>query len=601
MSSRTLGNWLCAMALATTATLVPIATRAQTAIEPNMAISRFSPSPAGDRFFGVQSPFVAGDGVGHAMLLFDYAYRPLVLRRTSDGTDIGDVVSNQWTMHLNGTLAMWHRLNINLDVPIVLAQNGDDPTVNGTTFVSPSGAAFGDVRIGARLRIFGEYYDPFQLAVGGYLWTPTGPEKSYVSDNTVRGMPFVGIGGYHDWILWSLVAGADIRRPQDFADSGQGTMIRWGAGLGFLVDDKKHLQVGPELTVTMTPRDLQKRTVNAEILAGGRYRVIDDLEVGLAVGPGLSYGTGTPVVRLVTSVAYTPKPEPAPADRDRDGIVDAQDACPDTPGVRSENKAKHGCPPSCDKDGDGIVDGRDACPETPGIPSENPQQNGCPRRPGDRDQDGIFDADDACPDKPGIAHDNPEKHGCPPPPDRDEDGVIDVEDACPGIPGPRTNDPATTGCPDQDGDGIPDHKDACPKQKGLPNADPTKHGCPDVVVTAKEIVILEKVEFDTGKATIKSVSFPLLDKVANVLKKHTEFLLVEVQGHTDNRGTRQMNIGLSQRRAKSVRQALISRGIAADRLSSKGYGPDKPVADNKTDEGRQQNRRVQFKILKKKK
>ena len=178
--------------------------------------------------------------------------------------------------------------------------------------------------------------------------------------------------------------------------------------------------------------------------------------------------------------------------------------------------------------------------------------------------------------------------------------MLDVDDACPGIPGPRTNDPATTGCPDSDGDGIPDHKDACPKQKGVPNVDPTKHGCPSVVVTAKEIVILEQVQLDTNKATIKSVSFPLLDKVAKVLRKHTEFLLVEVQGHTDNRGGRAMNIGLSRRRAKSVRQALITRGIAADRLTSKGYGPDKPVADNKTDEGRQQNRRVQFKILKKK-
>ena len=131
--------------------------------------------------------------------------------------------------------------------------------------------------------------------------------------------------------------------------------------------------------------------------------------------------------------------------------------------------------------------------------------------------------------------------------------------------------------------------------------DPKKNGCPRAVrVSENEIFILEQVQFDTGKATIKKVSDTLLDEVAGVLKEHAEILKIEVQGHTDDRGARAMNMALSKARAEAVTKALIKRGIAKGRLTFNGYGPDKPVDSNATDEGRQKNRRVQFAILEKK-
>ncbi len=171
--------------------------------------------------------------------------------------------------------------------------------------------------------------------------------------------------------------------------------------------------------------------------------------------------------------------------------------------------------------------------------------------------------------------------------------------------GVRTDDPKTNGCPpppkDTDGDGITDDLDACPNEKGPPDPDPKKNGCPrSVRVTDKEIFILEQVQFDTAKATIKKVSDRLLDEVAGVLKEHPEIKKIEVQGHTDNRGVRLQNKLLSQQRADAVMKAMIKRGIAPSRLTAKGYGQDVPVADNTTDEGRQKNRRVQFTILEKK-
>ena len=207
-----------------------------------------------------------------------------------------------------------------------------------------------------------------------------------------------------------------------------------------------------------------------------------------------------------------------------------------------------------------------------------------------------MDEQDACPNVPGVADDDPTRNGCPP--DRDGDGVIDAQDACPDVPGVISVDPAQNGCPpDRDGDGILDGEDACPDAPGVANADPKKHGCPLVVVTDKEVVILEKVEFDLNKATIKPVSDPLLDQVAKILKDHPELTKIEVQGHTDSQGPGLYNKQLSQRRADAVKEALVSRNVDAGRLTSKGFGEDVPIASNDTEEGRAQNRRVQFKIV----
>src|SRR5690606_5221976 len=137
-----------------------------------------------------------------------------------------------------------------------------------------------------------------------------------------------------------------------------------------------------------------------------------------------------------------------------------------------------------------------------------------------------------------------------------------------------------------------------PDEPGVKQDDPKKNGCPRVVVTEKEIVILQKVEFDFDKATIQPVSDPLLDDVAETLKKHPEIVLVEVQGHTDNKGTPFYNQKLSGLRAEAVKKALVARGVEANRLISKGYGQSKPIATNDTEEGRAENRRVQFQIIK---
>jgi outer membrane protein OmpA-like peptidoglycan-associated protein len=119
-----------------------------------------------------------------------------------------------------------------------------------------------------------------------------------------------------------------------------------------------------------------------------------------------------------------------------------------------------------------------------------------------------------------------------------------------------------------------------------------------VVTTEKGIAVTEKIQFDLNKAEILSASDSLLDEVAQVLKENPHVLELEIEGHTSSDGKAEHNQKLSQERAEAVKAALEKRGVAAERLSAKGYGSSRPVADDATEEGREKNRRVDFTILK---
>ena len=567
--------------------------RAQT--QQTFALDQFEPAPAGDRFFGTQG----GDPGGHVsprfMLLGEYAYRPLVLYENDGDDRVGNVVSDQLFLHLGAGLALWQRVSFSADLPLAIVNDGGSPNSGAQAFSSPSGASLGDLRLGARVRFLGEPDGAFQLGLSGYLWLPTGDQDSFTGDGSVRGLPALVANGQIGHFVYAANAGLTLRAERRFAATTLGPQVQFAAAVGLLGLDKK-LQIGPEIYGTTTTKDAFDRdTTNLEAILGLKYRA-GPVVFGAAAGPGVTRGLGTPTLRAILSVAYAPEPEPErePSDRDRDGIFDDDDACPDRFGVPSTKPNFNGCP---DTDKDGVFDAEDACVDVAGNRSDDPKKNGCPE-PKDRDGDGILDAEDACPDEPGQASDDPKLNGCPP--DRDGDGILDEQDACPDVKGKRSPDPEQNGCPgDTDGDGIRDDKDACPREKGKPDPDPSKNGCPALVrVTAGEIVILQQVQFKTASDVILPASDDLLQQVAAVLKEHPELTKLEIQGHTDSRGNAAYNQALSQRRAASVVKWLTTRGgIEASRLSPKGYGKDEPIDSNDTEEGRQRNRRVQFKIL----
>ena len=266
-------------------------------------------------------------------------------------------------------------------------------------------------------------------------------------------------------------------------------------------------------------------------------------------------------------------------DMDNDKVSDAKDKCKEIPGLLKFE----GCP---DRDGDDVPDATDQCPDIKGLIA----LAGCP----DRDGDGVIDGKDDCPDIPGLTTLN----GCP---DTDGDGIRDGDDDCPTLAGPAW----FTGCPDTDNDSIPDPKDDCPTEAGpLANK-----GCPvkitqapiaPVLLTPEEQEIINKVfdnlEFETGKAIIKESSFESLNALALLMNKRSS-LKLNIDGHTDNTGSASINKTISLKRANAAKAYLEGRGVDGRRITTKGFGKDKPIATNNTAAGRAKNRRVEFLLV----
>ena len=272
-----------------------------------------------------------------------------------------------------------------------------------------------------------------------------------------------------------------------------------------------------------------------------------------------------------------------PFDEDGDGVPDYLDKCPRTPaGVPVD---EHGCP--FDEDGDGVPDYLDKCPGTPAAARGFVDEHGCPK---DTDGDGVPDYLDKCPNTPaGVQVD---EHGCPL--DEDGDGVPDYLDKCPGTPAAARGFVDEHGCPkDSDGDGVPDYLDKCPNTP--PGVQVDKDGCPEIKASVRRTFerALQGIQFETGKDVIKPVSFPILNEIVKIMNENPTYYL-EINGHTDNVGNPEFNQTLSERRAISVKNYLVSKGVSADRLTAQGFGDTRTVATNATAAGRAQNRRVEF-------
>lgn len=362
----------------------------------------------------------------------------------------------------------------------------------------------------------------------------------FMTDLTLlRAVHFIALGAYNT-NNYSTIGGQFLLRTR---------------GLDFYVGSEKLLNT---YQVTQQMADHKKKS---------------SLALGLDVNFGMAFRFGHCPKK--TTTGYT-----GPVDSDNDGVLDIVDECPFKAGPK-ENK---GCPWP-DTDGDGVLDVEDGCPTIAG-PVEN---KGCPWP--DSDGDGVPDKDDQCPAVAGPAASN----GCP---DTDGDGVYDKDDACPTVPGPKEN----LGCPyqDTDGDGVPDKDDQCPAVPGLPSL----MGCPPepkkVELTQEEQEVVNKVfsnlTFETGKAVITASSYPSLDALYELMIKKPTFKVM-VEGHTDNVGKAAANKKLSEQRAVAVTKYMENKGIEGSRLIAKGYGSERPVADNKTPAGRAKNRRVEFTIL----
>lgn len=561
--------------------------------EPLMVnVQRFQPSPHAGDLLTLRHAGLRPDQASTAGLFFSYGRNPLVLIDKSGASETAyRVVSDQTLLEVFGSVMLFERLSLGLNVPMVPYGAGSDALLN---MEPPSGFDAADMRLSARWAFLPRDVHGLGLAVEPEVTLPLATAYSYAGDSGVTLTPRVVVDYGIGETVFAFNAGVKLRRSQNLIYTRTSSELQAGVGASHSLVRGRYMLLGELDFATQTHDLLDGNGTALEGQIGGAICLAKQFQVFVAGGGGLLRGVGSTSLRLTTGLRHGRcEREPVILDRDRDGIPDARDACPDKPGAAHQDPARHGCPPP-DRDKDGVPDEVDACPDKPGVPDPDPAKNGCAP---DRDGDGIADAIDACPDLPGVADDDPKRHGCPR--DSDGDGIPDLHDACPKVPGVKNPDPAKNGCPpDRDGDGIPDPLDACPDTPGLPSPDRVKNGCPKPRVTATEIVIVQRVQFDVDSVVIQPRFHSVLNDVAALINAHPELLKIEIGGHTDSTHTPQHNMRLSWGRSRSVKHYLVERGVAPHRLEERGFGMTQPVDTNATADGRLRNRRVVFKILK---
>jgi outer membrane protein OmpA-like peptidoglycan-associated protein len=601
-------------------------THAQAEEPADFSLERFSPAPSREDLLDASSGVVP-EHLDHDVALWGtYSLNPLVLYREGEGGRLeraGVLVGHRVGAHLVGALALFEWVQIAAEMPLVLYQGrGAPPDPADAELGDLAALGLGDLKIRPRIRILRQAEQWVNLSVAPVFTLPTArPQGAYFGDSFLTFTPELAASRSWGSMRGALNLALRLRPESEWVNLTVGHEVLWRGAFGFRLHEVDGMEFPLELGATLhgatplaTPFIHQNQNP-LEVLLGATWDFFGPWQAVGALGTGLSAGFGAPDLRVVAAIRYSPRF----FDKDKDGIEDHKDQCPKRPEDKDGYRDGDGCPDP-DNDKDGVLDKADRCPDVPG----EPDYKGCP--PGDRDGDGIKDDADECPDQMEDVDGFEDENGCPDP-DNDDDGTLDTADKCPVEPGPKENNgcpkpdrdkdgvpdeedecpdlPGSAelkGCLDQDSDGIPDPQDQCPTEPETINGVDDEDGCPDkgkirVKVTKSKVEILEKVFFDTGKDVIKARSHKLLNQVALTLKANPAIELVRIEGHTDNQGGTEFNQDLSEKRAQAVRRYLLNRGVARERLDSKGFGESKPVASNASASGREKNRRVEFRIL----
>lgn len=559
-------------------------------IDPDLVVQRFNPITGADGVFTVDGSRSQSHLQISAGLMLNYSHDPLVLEVEGEDETI-PIVEDQLVADVLFNIGLWDVLEIGLALPVYgvnSASVGDNDL---------SGATIGDLRVRPKFTLLDRNDSPVGVAAIAHITLPTGDDQAFTSAGGVSVRPgFILDLGDDDLLLTSNIA-FDIQGTQDFGNLETGSAFVYGLGVKYqFVED---LYLGSEIFGATTFNNaFSEQNSPMEGVLGLEYHGPASIRYTVGVGKGLVGGFGAPAARVFAGLKFAQDRR----DTDGDGIYDAEDQCVEEPEDKDKFEDSDGCP-DLDNDQDGLPDAEDSCPNDPEDVDTFEDIDGCPDP--DNDQDGTLDADDECPLVAGPE----ENKGCPIG-DTDNDGILDNVDECPTEPEDKDGFEDENGCPDpdNDSDGILDADDQCPNEPETINGVKDEDGCPDkgevkVIVKGDEIKILDRVYFDTAKSTIKERSFSLLNQVALTLRANPQITLVEVQGHTDDRGGDDYNRELSDDRAKAVRDYLVRKGIDGGRLKARGYGEDKPaikidgLRGGKLRDARSKNRRVQFVII----
>jgi OOP family OmpA-OmpF porin len=330
---------ITALLLASVATLRAGQADAQ-AVTTGFALDQFSPSERGSDWYDEDSLDLRGDPGAAIGVVGELAIRPLVIYNP-DGSTRAIPVRDQLILHPGASVTLFTRLRIGLDVPVAVYQSGTSGSVDGVAYPAVTSGGVGDLRLAADVRLFGQYEGPISVALGAQFFFPSGNSAQYLGDNSFHAvLPRVLVAGQLGWFAYAAHLGFHYRGlDTTVAGATVGSDVIFGASAGVRALDGK-LVAGPELYGSTGVRDgvFDVKSTPVELLLGAHYLIGSSVRVGGGIAPGLTRAYGEPEVRFLTSVEWVSSaPAPPPADSDHDGILDPDDACPDVPGVKTDD------------------------------------------------------------------------------------------------------------------------------------------------------------------------------------------------------------------------------------------------------------------------
>ncbi len=541
-------------------------------------IERFR--PASDTFgYGVTH---SATTLGHLQLGVglwgNYSNDPVVLvwegdRVLSDTEDGDGIIDDRAMVDLQLGIGISPYFSLSIDAPAVVWQEGFEPSSadNPNRSSELVATGFSDLRVVPKLALIDLDKYPVGLALLAEVDVPGNYGGSFLSEEELAATPMIAL---------ELADKSVRRREYVFRASGNaGFRVREIARFRDLIIHNEFqyrgaiaihpaapVEFGGEIVGSIGgPRPAHRAT---EVLPFVKVIADNLVVVTSGAGFGLSPGLGAPDYRVFLGATLAPSFDPASLDADKDGIANKFDVCMHDPEDQDGYQDDDGCP-EADNDKDGVLDSEDRCPVDAEDDDGYRDHDGCPDV--DNDKDGLLDVADRCPDDPESFNEYQDDDGCP-----DEVPVYDT-----------------------DGDGYLDDVDRCPYDPEDFDGDQDEDGCPDqeVYIEADRIKINDVILFEYNKAIIQQVSYGLCDDIAAIILARPDLLKIRIEGHTDADGSDTYNLRLSQSRAEAVRDYLVGKGVAAERLDPVGFGEMRPIADNTTDEGKQANRRVEFIIV----
>lgn len=554
----------------------------------------------------------------------DVADDPLVRELSyADGrpTETQKLIDNLVALNLSAGVAVHDRLRIDIGVPLYLASSSDGAS---------QGAGLGDIRVGlytpivqTKPRLAGG----FGLGIAPYAILPTGNADRFLGQEGLTGGFDVAATYELDKVTVSLAAGPRFNPSVDLDNQEGADQLIAGAALGFHPISNLGITVESRIASALSASSVKGTASPAEVLGSLRYRIPSGLHFLAGGGTGISAGAGASAWRVFFGVGFG-RVELNYADRDLDGIVNENDDCPDDAETFNAFEDRDGCPDaggrllitaavegSLESQVYVTIDGNDGQQQVETMLEPIALEVSA----------GTYTIDASIPGYHASETLNVISGEYP--------MQLDMQAVVPGFVSIRAVD-ASGNLVDGAGLSIIGPGAPLDATQRLPNGELAPFALPpgrflvflkatdvgmfrrNIEISSEQtvhidatlrdprakvegdrITVTEKIYFETGSDVIEDQSFDLIEEIATLLISEPRVRRVQIQGHTDDQGGDEMNLDLSDRRAAAVRTFLIAQGVAEDRLQSRGFGEQVPIADNADEPGRARNRRVEFRIL----